>query len=185
MLRLLIFAVLALLCVHGPMVLFPVYVRSIGGDIDMISRMWILMLVVEIPLIAAAGTGVKRIGPRGLLLVGILAAGLRWSACGVSTSMVLIYAVQLLHGVIVTGILIGGPFYLERVVPERLRSTAQSLFTMSGVGIGGSLSVVISGWLLDHLGPASLYTLGGVGALCLGASLRWLLPDPDKAARLE
>jgi hypothetical protein len=183
--RLMVFAVLSLLCVHGPISLFPVYVRQIGGDIDMVSRMWVLMLVVEIPLIAATGLGLQRLGARGLLLLGVLAGGLRWTVCGLSSNQDLIYAVQLLHGIVVTGILIGGPFYLEQVVPLRLRSTGQALYSMCGAGIGGSLSVVIAGSLLERLGAPAVYTLAGTAALVLAASTRWLLPDPAHAPRLE
>ena len=58
---------------------------------------------------------------------GVLAGGVRWTTCALTDNLELIYAAQLLHGAVVTGLLVGGPLYLEQVVPDRLRSTAQGI----------------------------------------------------------
>jgi len=50
-LRFLLFALIAHFLMHGPMWLFPLFVRSRGGDIGTIRNMWILMLLFEIPLV--------------------------------------------------------------------------------------------------------------------------------------
>ena len=50
-------------------------------------------------------------------------------------SGVLLYA-----GVGVAGLLLGGPLYLDAVVPARLRSTGQALLSMVGVAAGGIAS---------------------------------------------
>ena len=49
MVRFLFFTLGAYFILQGPMWFFPVYVRAHGGDMDTIRRMWLLMLVVEIP----------------------------------------------------------------------------------------------------------------------------------------
>ena len=83
--------------------------------------------------------------------------------------MSVVYLVQLLHGVTITGVLLGGPLYLEESVPERLRSTAQAVYQMAGVGIGGTLSLLLSGALLHGYGVRTPYLVGGVGALLVAA----------------
>jgi PPP family 3-phenylpropionic acid transporter len=181
-LRVLGFTLLAFFFLQGPMGIFPIYVRESGGNLDTVGRMWVLMLLVEIPLVALSGTGLRRIGARGLLAIGVLAGGLRWTVCGLTENLAVVYAVQILHGVTVTGLLLGGPLYVEAVVPERLRSTAQALLATVGTGIGGILSNVAAGWMLDRLGPGAPYLYGGVGALLLAAGVRWLLPRPTGGA---
>jgi len=177
--RFLLFALAAYFLLTGPMWLFPVYIRAHGGDMDTIRRMWILMLIVEIPLVISSGAGLKRLGARGLLALGVLAGGLRWTVSGLIDNLYVIYAVQMLHGVMVAGLILGGPLYLDAVVPEQLRSTAQALLSMVGVGMGGIASNTIAGLLLEHLGPDAPYVAGGIGALALGSLVHRILPRPE------
>lgn len=175
--RFLLLMLLAYFLLQGPMWLFPVYVRSRGGDLDTIRRMWILMLAVEIPLVMSSGAGLKRLGTRGLLALGILAGGVRWTVSGMVDDPGVVYAVQMLHGVMVAGLILGAPLYLDTVVPERLRSTAQTLLSLVGVGIGGVASNIGAGWLLQHLGPEAPYIFSGFGCLALGSLVWWMLPS--------
>ena len=174
--RLLFFSFSAYLFVTGPMGLLPVYVRAQGGTLETVQTMWILMLVVEIPLILCTGMGLQRIGARGLLAAGVLAGGVRWTVCGLTANPYWIYPVQTLHGVMVTGLMMGGPLYVERVAPGRLRSTAQGLVAMVGLGLGGIASNTAAGWILDHAGANAPYLIGGAGALVVGLAIGWILP---------
>jgi PPP family 3-phenylpropionic acid transporter len=178
--RFLLFALGAYFFISGPMWLFPVYIRSHGGSLDTIRSMWIFMLIVEIPLVAYTGAGLNRLGARGLLTLGVLAGGLRWTVCGFTDELTVIYPVQMLHGVTVTGLLLGGPLYLDAVVPKRLRSTGQALLSVVGMGIAGMASNIGSGWLLEHMGPDAPYIVGGIGALVLGCLVPWILPAPEE-----
>lgn len=178
--RLLLVSFSAYLFVTGPMGLLPVYVRSQGGTLETVQHMWILMLVVEIPLILCTGMGLKRVGSRGLLAAGVLAGGVRWTVCGLTANPYWLYPVQTLHGVMVTGLMMGGPLYVDSVAPGRLRSTAQSLVAMVGLGLGGIASNTASGWILDRVGARAPYLMGGAGALAVGLALPWLLPRAER-----
>ncbi len=184
-LRLLAFAVLAHGCLQGPMAMFSLYVRAHGGSLDSIARMWVLMLALEIPLIFLSGASLARFGPRGLLAIGVIAGGVRWTVCGFISDPAWIYAVQILHGVVVAGLVIGGPLYVEAVVPERLRSTGQGLLAMIGVSVGGIVSNLSTGWLLEHVGPDAPYRVGGAGALALGCLLPLLIPPARRPAAAD
>jgi PPP family 3-phenylpropionic acid transporter len=176
--RLLLYSLGGYLFLQGPTTFFPLFIRAHGGDLSTVGRMWVVMLLLEIPLVLLSGAGLERLGARGLLGVGVLAGGVRWTVCAASDSFAVIYAAQLLHGVVVTGLLLGAPLYLEQVVPESLRSTGQGLLAMAGVGIGGIASNVASGWLLDHGGPSMLFFICGIGAIGLGAAVARILPAP-------
>jgi len=88
----------------------------------------------------------------------------------------LLFAVQALHGVTVVGLILGSPLYLDAVAPEKLRSTAQGVFSMVSVGIAGILSNAAAGWLVDQGGTDLLYLICGIGSLTLGALALWILP---------
>ncbi|HSQ01314.1 MAG TPA: MFS transporter [Candidatus Dormibacteraeota bacterium] len=177
--RLLVFNLLGYLFLQGPTALFPLFVRDRGGDLTTVGQMWVVMLLLEIPLVALSGAGLRRVGARGLLGVGVLAGGVRWLVCALSHDLAVLYPIQLLHGVVVAGLLLGGPLYLEMIVPERLRSTGQGLLATIGVGLGGILSNAACGWLIDHIGIDATYAIGGVGGLGLGCAVAWILPHPD------
>ena len=172
--------VLAYLSLQGPMGLFPLLIRSRGGTMETVGNLWILMLTLEIPLLFYTGVLADRLGPRGLLVLGVLAGGVRWTVCGFVEGTVAVYAVQVLHGVIVTGLVVGGPLYLEASVPEHLRSTAQGMLAMVGVGLGGVASNALAGWLIENVGPTAPYAAGGIGALVCGALILLLLPEPHR-----
>ena len=180
--RLLFFALAAYVCLQGPMVMFAVFVRARGGTLESVSQMWILMLLLEIPLIALAGATLARVGARGLLAIGVIAGGLRWAVCGFAPDLRWIYVASLLHGVTVTGLVIGAPLYVEAVVPGRLRSTGQGILAMVGISIGGITSNLCAGWLLEHVGPNAPYVAGGLGALTLGVLLPLILPPAHRLA---
>lgn len=186
-LRFLLFTLASYFLLQGPMWLFPILVRARGGDLETVRGMWILMLAFEIPLVLLTGSGIKQLGGRGLLALGVLAGGLRWILCGLFNDIYLLYPVQALHGVTVVGLMLGGPLYLDTVTPEPLRSTAQALVSMVGMGIAGIASNTAAGWLLDQQGPDAPYVFAGIGCLVLGCLVWWILPATQMAphGRLE
>ncbi|MEE8580165.1 MAG: MFS transporter [Myxococcota bacterium] len=175
-LRLLVVTFFAFLFLQGPMALFPILVRGLGGGIDSLSRMWLVMLAIEIPLVTFVGASVARLGLRGVIATGVAAGALRWLVSGFADSLLVVTLIQFLHGVVVWGVILGTPLYVDAVVPDRLRSTGQGLLAMIGVSIGGLLSNVCAGWLIDQLGPRAPAQVGGCGALLLLGLLFWILP---------
>jgi MFS family permease len=139
------------------------------------------MLLLEIPLVALSGASLARLGARGLVGLGLAAGGLRWLVCALASDLAWLYPVQLLHGVVVAGFVLGTPLYVESVVPERLRSTGQGVLAMFGASLGGISSNLASGWLLEHVGTRAPYLWGGLGALALGLLVPWLLPKDGDA----
>jgi PPP family 3-phenylpropionic acid transporter len=176
-LRFLFFSLLANILMQGPMWLFPIFVRSRGGDLTTIRNIWILMLIVEIPLVLSTGSGLKRLGARGMLTAGVTVGGLRWLLSALIADPILFFFVQALHGVTVVGLNLGGPLYLDVVAPEKLRSTAQGVLSMVGGGLAGILSNLSAGWLVEHKGADRLYLICGIGSLMLGLLATWILPS--------
>jgi len=180
--RMLFYLFATFLFLQGPMSLFPVYVRAHGSGLDALSRMWILMLALEIPLIAFSGAGLRTLGSRGLIAGGVAAGGIRWLLCGFVAEPWVVYAAQLMHGVTVAGLGIGSSLYIEASVPRRLRSTGQGLGSMAGVGVGSMVSNVAAGWLIDEAGVDAPFRIGGAGALVLAALVTLILPLPSREA---
>jgi len=168
---------------NGPLELFPLLVREHGGDLGAVRTAWVFMLVPEVLFVALLGTATARLGPRGLLLLGLAANGVRWLASAASPSLAWLQPLQTLHAVVVMGLMLGAPLYLDAVVPPQLRSTAQALLGTVAVGAGGAGSSLLSGALFDTHGVDAPYWVAGVGSLLLAAALpRWLPPIPERRA---
>jgi MFS family permease len=182
-LRLLAFAFLCYLSLQGPLFLFPILIRGQGGGIEAISRMWALMLLVEVPMVALFGAIASRLGVRGVIGMGMAAAALRWSISGWVDDLRWITAAQLLHGVTVCGVMLGLPVYIDSIVPERLRSTAQGLMTMLGLSCASIASNLVGGWLIERLGPAAPARVGGLLAFGVMLTVPLLLQRPGSAVR--
>ena len=180
MLRLLAVVVAIHFFIQGPIFLFPLYVASRGGDAGTVSGMWVLMLLLEIPLVALSGRTLRRFGARALLNIGLFTEGVRWLVCASTHDMRLIAAVQILHGVAVAGILVGAALYVERSAPVELRSTGQALVSMAGAGGGAILSNAFAGWLMDNVSVEAPYWLSGAGALAMALTLKGLLAKPHR-----
>ncbi len=183
--RIVLFASAGYLCLHGPTTHFAIFVRSRGGDLDDVSRMWVLMLLIEIPLIALSGATLTRLGARSLVRLGVLAGGLRWLLSGLVVDPRILYPVQMLHGVAVAGLVIGAPLYVDLVVPDRLRATGQGILAMLGVSVGGIASNLLTGWLIEHVGTNAPYIAGGIGGLLLAALVPFILPRPENTRRSD
>ncbi len=183
--RLLVLMLVTNSFVQGPIYFFPLYLSSRGGTADTVSELWLFMLALEIPLIGLAGATLRRLGPRGLLALGLAAEAIRWSVCAWTTDLRLVAAVQVLHGVAVVGLLIGGPLYLEQAVPPQLRSTGQALVAMAAYGLGSIVSNAAAGWLIDRFGIDVPYALAGGAAFVLLLLLHWWLPEPWRLSAPE
>ena len=177
--RLLLLTLLAYFLLQGPTVLFPLLIRAHGGGLEVISQMWLLMILLEIPLVFWVGSTMDRIGPRGVVAIGLLSAAVRWGVSGFSEDLTWVYAAQILHGVTVWGIVIGIPLYADRIMPERLRSTGQSLLAMVGISLGSILSNLTTGALTEHLGPKAPAQLTSVALILLLVLLPFLLKRSD------
>ncbi len=177
--RLLLLSFTAFVFLNGPMEFFPRLVTARGGDATVVSHLWVIMLVPEVALLLAFRSA-DRIGARWLLAVGIGAGGLRWLLTGALESMHWLFAAQVLHAVVVIGLMMGAPLYIHKMIPLRLQSTAQALHGAAAVGIGGALSSVGAGWLIDVAGVAAPFWAGGFGALLLTATLPFSLPRENR-----
>jgi PPP family 3-phenylpropionic acid transporter len=174
--RLLALGVGAFLFQNGPLELFPVLVRERGGDLETLRALWLWMLAPEVVLVALLGSMLARFSPRSLLAIGLAAGGVRWLGTAALDSLAWLGPLQALHAVVVLGLMLGAPLYLDGAVPPQLRSTAQAGFAVLSVGIGGTASSLLSGWLLEMGGPAAPCWAAGAGSLALALAVRRWLP---------
>jgi len=179
--RVLSYTLCSFVFLQGPILLFPLLVRDRGGSLDDLSRMWIPMIALEIPLLIWSGAMFRRLGPRVLIAIGVFADGLRWTLASFAQDLRVIFVLMLLHGVVVACLLLGVQLYVDAVVPGRLRATAQGALAMAGVSFGAILSSLVAGYLLEGPGIDAVCRLGGGLALVLGVLTPFWLPKPHRS----
>jgi MFS family permease len=114
-----------------------------------------------------------RLGIRGLMLVAMLAWGVRYGlfAYGDAGSLMwMFYIGILLHGICYDFFFVSGQIYVDQKAPLHIRAAAQGFITFVTLGAGMFVGSYIGGWVVD------LYAgVGGDAARHNWTSI-WLVP---------
>ena len=94
-----------------------------------------------------------------------------------------VFGIQLLHGAVVVGLIIGMQLYVEGEVPPRLRATGQTVLG-AVMSIGAVVSHLWGGTALEHWGSAAPYFIAGPAATALGVGA-WFFLRAQPSAKIE
>lgn len=173
------------------------FLASIGVRDSMIMPAMTIGQFSEIVVMAGLGMMLKRAGFRWVIFLGTFSYVVRYAIFGtVSLPVEIIVASQFLHGFCYACFFAAGFIYVDRIAPEDIRHSVQTVFGIMILG-GGP---VLGGWLVGFLdgiypkvdgGPnfsAIWYTLSGI-ALVTGiffvTAFRDQIPDRSDAMSEE
>ncbi len=183
--RLLVVLFLAFSLVIGPLNLLPLLVLERGGSLETIAWMWLIMLLVEVPMVARSGVIISRLGVRAVMILGFSVEGCRWLLSAWTTDLGWLLAVQGLHAFGVVALHVGAPVYLDAIVPARLRSTGQAWQSIAGMSAGAIVSNVAAGYLFQLAGPTILCLTSGLGTVALVVLIVCFLPQPQRPVEVS
>lgn len=92
--------------------------------------------VSEIGFLVLLGVLLKKIGYRGVLVLGCTAYAARFAIFGLEPTQAVVMTAQILHGMCYGCFFAGGFIYVERVAPTHIRHSAQTVFGIIILGIG-------------------------------------------------
>jgi PPP family 3-phenylpropionic acid transporter len=152
-----------------------------GLPAPVISMLWAEAVAAEVIVFLLIGPWLlDRLGVRGAAVLAAVAGIVRWSAMGFTNSVLLLSALQPLHGLTFALLHLACMRVIGNVVPPGLAATAQAIYAF-GAGLVTAALTSLSGTLYaTYGGPAFL----SMAALCLVALpfAWWGLADPRPCA---
>lgn len=133
--------------------------------------LWAEGILAEIVLFFVARRALERFRPTTLMVVGGLAATVRWIVIGASTDLVVLAATNWLHSLSFALTFLGSLRALERRVPEHQRATAQGLLGAASSGIGMFVASLIGGAVYGRFEGRAFFVMAAFALLGTGLAV--------------
>jgi len=149
---------------HGPYYTFySIYLQAYDYPRSLIGQLWALGVIAEIGVFLVMPYLLTRLGLRTLLLISFALASLRWVLIGffVDQITVLIFA-QLLHGATFGSYHAVAIQLVNKYFTGRHRGRGQALYSSMGLGAGGAIGSLYSGYLWVSAGPTATFSIAAL-----------------------
>jgi PPP family 3-phenylpropionic acid transporter len=152
---------------------FSLYLVSLGYGKAAVGGLWAVSVAVEIAFFWFQGRWFPLLSPlRWLQLVAVVTLGRFVATAGFGAWAPVLVLAQLTHAVTFAAHHVACISQVHRLFPGRLRGRGQALYTTLGYGFSGVVGGVGGGWLIGHLGFASVFWAAAVcAALALGCAV--------------
>ena len=144
-----------------------------GMDSSLTGLLWGLGVAVEVVFLWFMEPWRRRIGPERLLILGGLAATVRWTCLALSPPLWVVVAVQALHALTFTASFIASLQLIERLSHARSASAAQTLNSALSSGLLIGAATMVSGVLFDRVGALGYLAMSLIAFVGLLGAL-WL-----------
>ena len=162
---------------------FSLYLVELGYGKTAVGALWAVSVAVEIAFFWTQGQWFPRLSAHRWLQVAAVATTLRFVATAAwgAWAPVLVLA-QATHALTFAAHHAACIALVSRYFPGRLRGRGQALYTMLGYGISGVLGGLGGGWMISHLGFASVFWAAALcGAAGWGCAVRAQRHDRETA----
>ncbi len=156
---------------------FSLYLLQAGYAGWQIGGFWVLGVLAEIILMWRFSRPVAGAAPALLLSACLLLAALRWLGMGLTTSLLWLLLLQLLHAASFAAFHINAVTWVQRLAPANRRASAQGWYSASGFGMGTAVGIMGCGWIATQAGGAAdfssaFFACAVLALIGIGASLQ-------------
>lgn len=156
---------------------FSLYLLQAGYSGWQVGSFWVLGVLAEIVLMWRFSRPVGEAAPGMVLSLCLLLASLRWLGMGLSTALVWLLLLQLLHAASFAAFHINAVTWVQRLAPPRRRASAQGWYSACGFGLGTAVGIMGCGWIATRAGGADDFSsafmvCAGIALLGVAAGLR-------------
>lgn len=145
--------------------------RAAGIGENVIGALWAEGVVAEVVLFFFAVPLVRRLGPVRLLALAAAGGVIRWIVLGTTTSLIALFAVQILHALTFAAAHMAAMHFLVRAVAVEFSATAQSVYSGLAMGAVMGLTMMVSGWMFENFGGAAFYAMAAMSGASLAVTL--------------
>lgn len=139
---------------------------------SMTGVLWGVAVSIEVAFMWFMEPWRRRIGPRTLLVIGAVAALVRWTALGFSPPLWLVFPIQALHTFTYAATFMASLQLVERLSTPANASAAQTINSALSGGMLMGAATIGSGWLFDHAGAHGYFAMALMSGLGLIGALR-------------
>ncbi len=118
------------------------------------GNLWSVGVVAEVGFLIFLARWTERFAPETLILIGGLAAVVRWTALAALPPVWLLYPLQLLHAGTFAATFLGGVRMTQAMHGDERTPTAQMIYMALASAPAQAAATLLSGGLLDWLRPA-------------------------------
>lgn len=148
---------------------FSIYFTAIpGSSSGLLGLAYFISSTSEIPFLLFGHKLFKRWGAGRMMLISAAAMAVRFALLGLTDSVAVALCSQVLHGLGFIVMTVCTSQYVARVAPDELKTSAQMLLSVVGLGIARVPGILLGSLVSNMLGGES----GGfllMSALCAGA----------------
>lgn len=145
--------------IGGHNVYFGLLFEETGGNLALIGLAFLLFTFSEAPFMHLTSKWVETYGVMNILLTSAILLTIRWFFYGLGLSPTILLITFFSQGLAYALFLIGTAQYIKQYVSNHIRTTAMTLFSAVGFGVGGIFINYFSGLLYDQLNAKSIYLL--------------------------
>ena len=152
---------------------FSLYLLQSGYTGWQVGAFWVLGVLAEIVLMWRFSRPVAEASPAWMLSCCLLLAALRWLGLSLTTELVWLILLQLLHAASFAAFHINAVTWVQRLAPAHRRASAQGWYSSTGFGLGTALGIMGCGWIATRGGGVADFP--SAFAVCAGVALCGLL----------
>jgi PPP family 3-phenylpropionic acid transporter len=154
--------------------------RRQGVPENLIGLLWGFGVGMEVLFMWFLEPWRRRVGPARLLIVGGVAAVVRWTALALAPAPLWLFPIQALHALTYAATFFASLRLIERLSPPESASAAQTMNSVFSGGVMMGLATLASGPMFDAFGFGGYYAMTAVAGLGLLGAL--ILPSRLKPA---
>ncbi len=136
---------------------FSLYMLDAGYSGGEIGFFWILGVLAEIVLMWSWSKRIQAASPVSVFAVCLALAALRWFGLAITTNIVAIVVLQLLHAASFAAFHLSAVAWVRKFAKPNRQTSAQGWYSSIGFGLGSTLGIMLCGLIVESQGYSAAF----------------------------